>query len=288
MTIISLRKLPSFWLVTFFILQVSCTVTREYPFMNRSCIHCDSFPVYYADKYDQLVFMQKFQDGRQYCNKLAAVKKNEKWGFMDRNGNVIIPMMYDWVSCFGEYGFHKSLAMAKIGTDQDRMPILTPCSTVLINQKGDTITPIYCIIFPIEKKLSIVNNGLQLQSVGKSFAVSDGKWGCINDKGTEVVKCQYDLIYPFREKITFVQKSGKWGMIDEKGREVIPCIYDDVCYKSNCQTIDTQFDIAPTTVLKKTIIPYQQNGIIYMFQQNRIYSFSSDGNILNINNLSNH
>ena len=77
-------------------------------------------------------------------------------------------------------------------------------------------------------------------------------------------------------------------MIDEKGREVIPCIYDDVCYKSNCQTIDTQFDIAPTTVLKKTIIPYQQNGVIYMFQQNRIYSFSSDGNILNINNLSNH
>ena len=31
--------------------------------MNRSCMHCDSFPVYYADKYDQLVFMQKFQDG---------------------------------------------------------------------------------------------------------------------------------------------------------------------------------------------------------------------------------
>ena len=119
--------------------------------MNRSCIHCDSFPVYYADKYDQLVFMQKFQDGRQYCNKLAAVKKNEKWGFMDRNGNVIIPMMYDWVSCFGEYGFHKSLAMAKIGTDQDRMPILTPCSTVLINQKGDTITPVYCIIFPVKQ-----------------------------------------------------------------------------------------------------------------------------------------
>lgn len=48
--------------------------------MNRSCMHCDSFPVYYADKYDQLVFMQKFQDGRQYCNNLAAVKKNGKWG----------------------------------------------------------------------------------------------------------------------------------------------------------------------------------------------------------------
>ena len=65
--------------------------------MNRSCMHCDSFPVYYADKYDQLVFMQKFQDGRQYCNNLAAVKKNGKWGFMDRNGNIIISMMYDWV-----------------------------------------------------------------------------------------------------------------------------------------------------------------------------------------------
>ena len=140
----------------------------------------------------------------------------------------------------------------------------------------------------IEKKLSIVNNGLQLRSVGKSFAISEGKWGCINNKGKEVVKCQYDLIYPFREKITFVQKSGKWGMIDEKGKEVIPCMYDDVCYKSNYQTIDTQFDMAPTTVLKKTIIPYQQYGIVYMFQQNKIYSFSSNGSILSINNLSNH
>ena len=70
--------------------------------------------------------------------------------------------------------------------------------------------------------------------------------------------------------------------------QVIPCMYDDVCYKSNYQTIDTQFDMAPTTVLKKTIIPYQQYGIVYMFQQNKIYSFSSNGSILSINNLSNH
>ena len=54
------------------------------------------------------------------------------------------------------------------------------------------------------------------------------------------------------------------------------------------KTIDTQFDMAPTTVLKKTIIPYQQYGIVYMFQQNKIYSFSSNGSILSINNLSNH
>lgn len=99
--------------------------------------------------------------------------------------------------------------------------------------------------------MSIVNSGEKFQSVGKSFAISDGKWGCINERGEEVVKCQYDLIYPFREKITFVQKSGKWGMINENGREVIPCIYDGVCYKSKHQTIDTQFDMAPVTVLKK-------------------------------------
>lgn len=271
------RVLIGTLLVLFFF---SC-VTNETLYLNRTYLSSGKSFVYYADKYDCLCIQKRFQDGRQFCNGLAAVKFEGKWGYINSLGNTIIPFQYDWVSSFGEFGFNDNVAVVKNNIDNDKIPMFTACPSWLINKRGEKITPRYGIILPIENKLSIVNSGEKFQSVGKSFAISDGKWGCINERGEEVVKCQYDLIYPFREKITFVQKSGKWGMINENGREVIPCIYDGVCYKSKHQTIDTQFDMAPVTVLKKRMIPNQQNGIIYMLKQNRIYSFLSNGSFLN-------
>lgn len=38
-------------------------------------------------------------------NKLLADEKDSKWGFIDRNGNVIVEPQYEQVTEFNEYGF---------------------------------------------------------------------------------------------------------------------------------------------------------------------------------------
>lgn len=52
------------------------------------------------------------------------------------------------------------------------------------------------------------------------------KWGCVNEKGKEVIPCKYHLIYEFREGLAKVFLNGKWGFINEQGEEVIPLKYD--------------------------------------------------------------
>lgn len=43
-----------------------------------------------------------------FCEGLTAVSKSMKWGFIDKKGNVVVPLIYDEVSPFSE-----ELAMVK-------------------------------------------------------------------------------------------------------------------------------------------------------------------------------
>lgn len=93
----------------------------------------------------------------------------------------------------------------------------------------------------------------------------EGKYGYINEKGEEVIECQYDIAYGFGEnglaavgeKTGQVDGSGddlyKWGFINYKGKVVIPFMYDNVCqagFKKDCplavaKQIDTDADGNP-------------------------------------------
>lgn len=68
----------------------------------------------------------------------------------------------------------------------------------------------------------------------------DGKYGYINEKGEEVIACQYDIAYSFEKnglaavgiinegsKDILSQTMYKWGLINAKGEMVVPMIYDD-------------------------------------------------------------
>lgn len=256
----------------------SCNV-KEYPFRNHSNLTGDKTPVYYTDKYENGHKGIRYQDGRQFSNKLAAVKQNDRWGFIDAEEKVIIPMQYAWLSSFGEFGFHEKLAVAKDKIDKFKMPIFTAAPSYLINDKGERVTPVYGALGPINRKLAMVNNGTKFEGVGKEFSKSDGKWGFINHKGKEVIPCKYDLVYPFHDIISFVQNNGKWGCVNESGKEIIPCKYDEVYYKSDIVDINSPFDLAPPSNMNKKEIAEKKN-IIYMVADGMVYLFNTKGKLL--------
>jgi hypothetical protein len=262
----------------------SCKV-KEYPHMCRSGLFGDKTPIYYSDKYDNLIFPEKYQNGRQYSNGLAAVKLNDHWGFIDGVGNVVIPMEYTWVSSFGEYGLHENLAIAKTGKiDKWVMPAFVEGPSFLINDKGERVSPIYGDIMPSGFKLIMVNDGTgKFQLIGKHFAKSNGKWGFINKYGKEVIKCKYDIVYPFHDVVTFVQTNGKWGCINEKGKEIIPCQYDEVYYKSEKMEVNTPFDMSSSDNLSKIEVA-EEKDVIYMVSDDNLYLYNIKGKLLSKKN----
>lgn len=69
--------------------------------------------------------------------------------------------------------------------------------------------------------------------------MKNGLYGFINEKGNEVIPCQYTFVLYFSNGLVAVEKNGKWGFINEYGIEVIECIYDHVTSFSNGYAIVT-------------------------------------------------
>ncbi len=239
-------------------------------------------PFYYTNRYDEPVFDTRYQEARQFIDGLAAVKQNGKWGYINETGKTVIPFQFDWCSSFGEYGFDKNVALVKKGTDKNKIPIITPCPTALINRKGEIITPFYGFIYPIEHKLTIVNNGKSLRNIGRELSEFDGKWGCIDKKGKLVIPCIYDCIYPFKFSFTFVLRRGKWGVINEQGKEIIPCVYDSGYYKAGELVFDTEFD---TQKKRRVSNKNYKEHYIYMQKDKNIHIYNTHGKKLSVQSI---
>ena len=261
------------------LLLSSCKV-KEYPYRNYSnAPHYKRTPYYFANKYDGILSDRFYQKATQFINGLAAVKLNDRWGFIDAEENVVVPIEYAWLSALGNWGFDEDLAVAKTEYDGWTMPIMALGSTFLINKKGERVSSVYKAFGPIRRKYAMVNNGTNFKQVGRAFLKSDGKWGFINKKGKEVIKCKYDLAYSFNDIITFVQSNGKWGCINELGKEIIPCQYDEVYYKSDVIEVNSPVDLAdPEEEIKVDII--KEKNVIYMVSDGIVYRFNTKGKLL--------
>ncbi|WP_418426266.1 WG repeat-containing protein [Alistipes sp.] len=255
------------------LLLISCVSQRELR-LYRNVIGNKNPMYFYADEYDNIVFSSRYEDARQYAEGLAAVKQGGKWGFINMAGQTVIPFRYDWCSSFGEYGFDKHIAVIKMDVNKDRIPMLTPCPTALIDANGKQITPFYGFMYPIEHDLSVVNDGKALHNIGRELSAFDGKWGCINSKGKLVVPCEFDLIYPFKDIITFAQKDGKWGVLNETGKLIIPCEFDAGYFKNGYFTMDTVVD---TDGRDSVFLQELQEKTIYLVIDDNVAVFNMKG-----------
>ncbi len=141
---------------------------------------------------------KKYDYKGNYYEGLALVKLNDKWGYIDKSGNEVIPIKYDYVD-----GFSEGLARVNLNDKWG-----------FIDKSGKEITPLK---YDYASELS----------EGLAAVKLNGKWGFIDKNGNEVVPPKHDNTYDFREGLACVKLNGKWGFIDKSGNVVIPFKYDD-------------------------------------------------------------
>lgn len=121
-----------------------------------------------------------------------------KYGFIDKQGNTVIPCKYDWAGSFSE-GLARIELNGKYG---------------FIDQQGNTVIP-----------CKYDNAGFfseDLVRVELNF-----KWGYIDKQGNMMIPCKYDNAWSFSEGLAWVKLNDKYGFINKQGNTVIPCKYDD-------------------------------------------------------------
>lgn len=141
----------------------------------------------------------RYDDVDPHYNGRALVKKNGKYGFIDKKGNLIIPMIYD-----SAYRFSDGLAAVKFG---DMWGFVDTLGKMVIPATFDHA-------MPFTENLAAVE--------------SEGKWGFINRKGEIVVPPSFQQVESFYEDLAAFKVENKWGFIDTSGVPAIPAVYDRV------------------------------------------------------------
>lgn len=184
-------------------------------------------------KYQEIYFIND--------NEFYVVKNDNKYGFINKLGNEVIPAIYDKV------GFN---------IKENLIPVQKDGKWGFINRKNETIIP-----FEYDEANAFLN-GLSFVKKGEFYGCIDiknrvkvkfnlektkypfftnklalfkenGKYGFINKKGKTKISAIYDKAFPFINGLAYVEVNGKVGYIDKKGKEIIPIIYKQLWFEND-------------------------------------------------------
>ena len=142
----------------------------------------------FIDKQGNTVIPCKYDNVWLFSEGLAGVELNGKWGFIDKQGNTVLPFKYDWAGPFIE-----GLAAVKLNGKYG-----------FIDKQGNTVLPFkYDYVW--------------LFSEGLAKVELNGKYGFINKQGNTVIPCKYDWARSFSEGLAQVKLNGKYGYINTRG-----------------------------------------------------------------------
>lgn len=159
----------------------------------------------YIDKSGKVIIAltSNFQEATSFIEGLALVKQNEKYGFIDKKGKVVIPPVFESLSVFND-GF----AVFREKTNQFDEFGLEIYKFGFINRKGEKVIPAQF------DEMRLFTNKIAPVRIDKL-------WGFINESGKFIINPQYDFAGNFVEGLCQVEQGELRGFIDQNGNFVI-------------------------------------------------------------------
>ena len=198
---------------------------------------------------------EQWEEIRPFYEGMACVKKGGQYGFINEQGELVIPCEYTSARDFSEgfaavsqelYGnrywdfvdktgkrFHSGFwhwkwvwdfkdGVAKVSADSQRDLDDTIWQDVCcIDTTGTYISGPWADIGEFREGMAWV-----LQRNEDDW--EDAYYGYINCSGVLVSPCQWDEAWDFDEGIALVKKNDCYGAIDTAGKQVTPCQWDEV------------------------------------------------------------
>ena len=144
---------------------------------------------------------------------IACVKKDGKWGAIDKSGNVVVPFVFAELEAFNE-------GLAKAQKNNGKYGF--------IDKQGNIVVPfIYDCVGYFYNGYAMVGNN------------DTGKYGFIDRQGNLVVPMIYDDVSDFHEGMAAVFNKtddynfGSYGFVNTQDQQVIPMIYNRAGHFSN-------------------------------------------------------
>ena len=161
----------------------------------------------FMDRSGRVVIRPQFQMVSEFHEGLAAVQTGNHWGFIDEKGKMIIPAKF-----YNVADFHEGLCAVVVDPKVAEYP-------GFVDRTGS-----FAIRVDDAQYLGQFSEGMAVISLG-------GKFGYLDKKGNLAITPQFDVATEFSEGIARVAtKTGetyKWGYIDKFGNVIIPIQFDE-------------------------------------------------------------
>lgn len=173
-----------------------------------------------------------FKDGLAAFS-MVNEEGDEKWGFVDKTGKVVINPQFKSVSNFSD-------GLCGVRNDDGKWGFINKEGTITINYQFDEANDFKngkCIVTSSNKDGVIDKEGKyiinpqfsDMKIDGDIFLVNqDGKWGWCDKDGKLIINPQFGDAYPFNgNDITSVQSGKSYGYIDKEGKILINPQFDE-------------------------------------------------------------
>ena len=140
----------------------------------------------------------KYEDADNFPDGLVKVKSAEGCGFVNENGEEIISCKYEDADAFSD-------GLAKVKSAE---------GWGFVNENGEEI-------------ISCKYEDAGAFSDGLARVKSAEGWGFVNKNGEEIISCKYEDADDFFDGLARVQSKEGWGFVNKEGEEIIPCKYED-------------------------------------------------------------
>jgi hypothetical protein len=208
------------------------------------------------DKAGKVVVEPQFKAVSYVNDGMAAVKLNDKWGYIDIKGQLVIPAQFDDAGSFSEgmaavakhvresNGYIKATEWGYIDKT-GKLKIEHRYNTTSLFKNGYAIVGYKlgignylsgAIDITGKEAIPVVYSALEDKTEGLFLAAKGnvnnyaGKWGFLDSTNKVVIPFVYDGGMGFYEGLAAVKKEGKYGFIDKKGEVVIPFQFDGPSY----------------------------------------------------------
>jgi hypothetical protein len=163
-----------------------------------SCINWNFKPVFSIPEAEEV---------NLFYNGIASVRKNGKYGFIDKKGNVVLDYEFDAVGKYTE----SCIAVAKY----EELPDTSYLKWFFIDRTGKQL-------------FDISFTDVHDFSEGFAAVAINGKWGWINKSGKFIFGNDFQECKSFSEGYAAFKKGDAWGLINNKGKIVAQPNYFDV------------------------------------------------------------
>ena len=185
----------------------------------------------YIDILGNLVIHPQYLFGAPFCDNRAIVQFKDRYGYINQKDQLVIPAIYDSAT-----NFYNGLAIVGIA-DRDEW-----------NENEIIYTDDGCIMYWENMLIDIRGNKvckfacIKFCNIGDMYVVSDGlKWGLVSKDGDLILKPTYDVIADFYDGLACVgnivsqshvigdyyEKEYRYGYIDISGNLVVPLQYSE-------------------------------------------------------------